>query len=238
MDVVITVSAKRVAAALGFAVLVLIAASLGTTWLSFIRIDDPFMGQVRGSAIRLAWVDGEGNIPAWYSASLLLLCSLLLAAIAIGHRQHGGSRVFYWLILSLIFAFLSLDETAQLHELSIRPLRERLQVTGLLYYPWIIPAAVLVALLAGAYWRFLMNLPARTRRLFVIAGSVFLAGAIGTEAISGMHASFHSEDTLTYHLIVTLEEMLEMAGVVVFIYALMDYIGRQFTRLGFQFTSR
>ncbi len=65
-----------------------------------------------------------------------------------------------------------------------------------------------------------------------------MGGAIGVEAISGKQASLHGEQNSTYNLIITVEELLEMAGVIVFIYALLDYISRQFTKLAFQFTSR
>jgi len=238
MDVAIQVSAKRCALALGFIVVALVAASLGATWLSFQAIDDPFLREVGESVTRLAWVDEEGNIPAWYSASMLLLCAFLLAAIASAERQHQSRYAVGWLILSLVFVYLSLDESAQLHELSIPPLRDLFTPTGLLYYPWIVPAGICVALLALGYWRFLTKLPARTRWLFLLAGAVFVTGALGIEALSGQQALLHGERNLTYHLIVTLEELLEMAGVVVFIYALLDHIGRQFRKLGFEVSSR
>jgi hypothetical protein len=238
MDVTIPVSAKRCAVALSLIVAVLVAGSLGASSLSFVAIDDPFLGEVRESVVRLAWVDEEGNIPAWYSASLLLLCSLLLAAIACAQRQRRDRNVVYWLVLSLIFAFLSLDETAQLHELSIRPLQDMFGATGFLHYAWIIPAGLCVVLFVLAYLSFLAKLPARTRRLFLVAGAAFVGGAIGVEAISGKHASLHGEDNLTYHLIITLEELFEMSGLVLFIYALLDYISRQFTKVSFQVASR
>jgi hypothetical protein len=238
MDVEIPVSAKRCAAALAFVVAVLVAGSLGASLLSFVAVENPFLNEVRESVVRLAWFDGEGNIPAWYSASLLLLCSVLLAAIACAERERRGGHIVHWLVLSLIFAFLSLDETAQLHELSIRPLQDLFGATGFLHYAWIIPAGLCVALFLSAYLSFLAKLPARTRRLFLTAGAIFVGGAIGIEALSGNQASLHGEENLTYHLIITLEELFEMAGLVLFIYALLDYIGRQFTRVSFHVASR
>lgn len=238
MDVAIPVSAKRCGLALGFIVVALMAASLGATLLSFQVIDDPFLREVKESVIRLAWVDEEGNIPAWYSASLFLLCSFLLATTAAAERQRQSRYAVGWLILSLVFVYLSLDESAQLHELSIPPLRHLFNPTGALYYPWIVPAGICVALLLLGYWKFLTRLPARTRWLFLVAGAVFVGGAIGVEAVSGKHASLHGEENLTYHLIITVEELFEMSGLVLFIYALLDYISRQFPKLGFEVSSR
>jgi len=238
MDVAIPVSATKFAAALSLITALLVAASLGASYLSFVPIEGHFLREARESIVRLLWVDGEGNIPTWYSASLLLTCSVLLAVIATAHRQHRAGNVVGWLILSLIFGFLSLDETAQLHELSIAPLQDVFHATGFLHYTWIVPAGVCVVLFVLGYLKFLMQLPRRTRRLFVLAGAIFVGGAIGVEAISGKQASLHGEQNSTYNLIITVEELFEMAGVIVFIYALLDYISRQFTKLAFQFTSR
>ena len=238
MDLVIPVSARRCAAALGLIVVILVAASLGATSLSFAQIENHFLREVRDSVVRLAWVDGEGNIPTWYSSSLLLLCSVLLATIAAAQRQQRGRHVVGWLILALVFVFLSLDETAQLHELSIAPLRALFGTTGFLYYAWIVPAGICVVLFVSGYLRFLAELPERTRRLFLVAGVIFVGGALGVEAVSGNQASLHGEQNLTYHLIITVEELFEMAAIIVFIYALLDYIGRLFTNVGFHVTSR
>jgi hypothetical protein len=186
----------------------------------------------------LAWVDEEGNIPAWYSASLLLLCSFLLATIASAERRRQSRYAVGWLILSLVFAYLSLDESAQLHELSIPLLRDLFNPTGLLYYPWIVPAGICVALFVLGYWRFLTGLPPKTRWLFLLAGAVFVGGALVIEALSGRQALLYGKQNLTYHLIITVEELFEMVGVVVFIYALLDYISRQFPKLVFEVSNR
>jgi hypothetical protein len=235
MDVLIPVSAKRWTSILSVVVMMLVAASVCASFLSFLPVQDPFLQQVRGSLVRLAWVDGEGNIPTWYSASALLLCSFVLAVIAIAHRQSGIRYGAHWAGLALIFAFLSMDETVQIHELAITPLRDAFHTTGYFYYGWVIPAAVCVLLFVLAYLKFLVNLPTRTRWLFLISGAIYVVGALGLEALSGKQASLHGEQTPLYHAIVTFEELFEMMGVVLFIYALLDYLSRQFPTVSFRF---
>ena len=56
------------------------------------------------------------------------------------------------------------------------------------------------------------------------------------EALSGELASLHGEHNLGYHAIITVEELLEMVGLVVFIYTMLDYIGRQFPALRLRVT--
>jgi hypothetical protein len=225
MDLAIQVPAKRCALALSLIVLLLVAASLGASYLALVPVANPFLLKARESVIRLVWLDGECNIPSWFSSCLLFIASQLLALITLAHRRDRS--VSRWLLLSLIFLFLSLDETAQLHELSIAPLRDTFHTSGLLRYPWIIPGGIAVAILGVSYLRFLGNLPRNTRRLFVAAAVIYVGGAVGLEALSGRQSSLHGEHNLAYHLIITAEELLEMTGVVVFIYALLDYISHQ-----------
>jgi hypothetical protein len=237
MEPGISVSAKRWAVALGLVVVLLVVASVAASFLSLVPIHNHLLRKIGDTIVRLTWVDGECNIPAWFSASLLLVCALLLAVIA---AAQGGDEPpdRRWLVLALIFGFLSLDETAQLHELSIAPLRDMLHPSGLLYYAWIIPAGIAVALFAVAYLSFLQKLPARTRRLFLSAAAVYVGGALGVEAISGTQAALHGEHSVAYHAIVTVEETMEMAGLVYFIYALLDYISVRFTTVRFHVVSR
>jgi hypothetical protein len=238
MDSAIHLSPKRSAVTLALVALVLGLLSVGSSYLSFLRVDDPLLGKISGSLIRLLWLDEECNIPSWYSASLLLICSFLLAFIGSAHREPQDGHRRHWLLLAFIFVFLSLDETAQLHELSIAPLRDRYATTGLLYYPWIVPAGLCVLVFVASYLRFLSRLPQKTRRLFWLAGGIYVGATLGVEAISGTQASLHGEHTVAYHAITTVEELLEMTGLIVFIYALLDYIGRQFPSLRVHVASR
>src|SRR5262245_53681185 len=58
-------------------------------------------------------LNGEGNVPAWYSSTLLFVCGLAAAAVAGRHRH---SERWGWNGISLALIVMSLDETAQIHE--------------------------------------------------------------------------------------------------------------------------
>ncbi len=49
-------------------------------------------------------------------------------------------------------------------------------------------------------------------------------GALGLEMLEAYHEFYNGKD-LTVHLYETLEEMMEMTGVILFIYSLLDYLG-------------
>lgn len=84
--------------------------------------------------------------------------------------------------------------------------------------------------------RFLVKLPGRTRLHFLTGGGLFLAGAIMMEMIGGDYWAAHGwavdgsdKADLHYALIVSVEEVLEMVGIVVFAYGLLVYYLRNST---------
>lgn len=175
--------------------------------------------------VRLFHVAEEGNITSWYSSLSLLFCAILLAFIANVKKSAKDVYGKHWGILSLIFVFLSLDEAATIHEISILPLRKLLNLTGVLHYSWVIVAIPLLLFFLFYFSRFLISLPKDTRNLFVFAGIVFVGGALGLEMVSGYLLSSEMERRLVFNsLSITLEELAENVGIVIYIYALLFYI--------------
>jgi hypothetical protein len=113
-DTVIEVhlSPRRTFRFLLLVVLGLILASLVGQFTKYFQVAYPLDYQFT----RLFDVDGEQNIPSLYSASALLLCSILLATITYAKKLAGDAYVRHWGTLSIIFLFLSLDEALSLHE--------------------------------------------------------------------------------------------------------------------------
>ncbi len=171
-------------------------------------------------------VDGEGNIPTFYSFLGLLFSSLLLGVIAYAKSLDSCRYKHHWKILSFIFLYLSLDEVSQWHEKLVNPMRSLINATGLLYFSWVVPMGFLVAIFLLSYSKFLFHLPVSTRKLFVAAGALYIGGAIGAEMLGGdiVYTTGGSSETLPYLIVATIEELLEMLGIVVFIHALISYI--------------
>ena len=184
--------------------------------------------------VRLFDLDQEGNIPAWYDSALLLLCSVLLGVIGQGKLLDRDPYMLHWRILAVIFLFMSLDEAAALHEMLIRPLRSTLHASGIFHYAWVIPGAVVVLLIGLSYLRFLATLPTKTRRLFILAGCLYVSGALILEFVEGYWASVYGSNTLTQRMIEAAQEVGEMFGLSVFLYALLAYIGTHFSEVRVQ----
>lgn len=155
---------------------------------------------------------------------MLLLCSVLLAGITLSRRAVSSHYVRHWGLLGAIFLYLAADELLQIHEESSGFLRSILGTDGFLYYTWIIPALILLFIFGALYASFVITLPAKIRLLFLTAGSIYVAGAVGLEMVGGYYASAHGEESARFIAETTAEEFLEMLGIVVFIYALLEYM--------------
>jgi len=184
-------------------------------------------------------LDVEANIPTWFSSTLLFSNGIFLGLIAITATNARDQWRWHWNVLVIIFVILSLDETARLHELSMGTIRKALDVSGMLYFAWVVPAAVLLFIFAVFYARFVLALPDRTRRLFVLAGCIYVAGAMGGEMIGGAYFSGnHEQSDLTYALITSTEETLEMVGLAVFFYGLNSLIHSNFEEMILRFKNQ
>ena len=182
-------------------------------------------------------LNSEENIPAFFSTLILLFCSILLAIIAFAVKKSSAHYFYHWLGLSLIFLFLSMDESLSFHESMTVPLRKGLYTSGILFYAWVIPYAIALLVLLFVYMKFFISLPAKTRFLFIIAGVVYLTGVLIVELIGGRIDEQIGRHNTTYAVYSTIEEVLEMGGIVVFIYALMTYISTEFNDLRFRISS-
>lgn len=221
-----------IARILGVVAFVLVLASIGGQLTAYLTGHDTVYGLVR-----LFYVDAEQNIPTFFSTFLLLFAALLLAVITVLTRNRTTSHVSHWAILSFGFLFMAVDEAVSLHERLSEPTRKLLGGgnLGVFYSAWVIPGIALVLVLALFFLRFLLHLPLRTRVTFLMAATLYLGGAIGLELIGGRYVELHGSQNLTYSMIATVEESLEMAGVIIFIWALLVYIADNHKEVRFRF---
>jgi hypothetical protein len=181
-------------------------------------------------------LNAEENIPALYSTFSLLFCSVLLALIAFGRKSQGAKYALHWAGLAAIFLFLAMDESLSFHESTTVPLRKFLDTSGGLFYAWIIPYALALLFFLLIYLRFVLDLKPQTRNRFLLAGAIFVSGAMLFEIPGGIYDEAFGRHTPMYALISTIEELLEMGGILVFIYALTAYISAEFPQMKIRFS--
>ncbi|MBD0778825.1 hypothetical protein HPE56_13560 [Maribacter sp. ANRC-HE7] len=164
----------------------------------------------------------EKNVPTFFSALLLILCSFFL--FLIGKSERVIHRKYVpWYGLSAVFLFLSIDEMTSIHELLISTTKAQLNVSGLFFFAWVIPYGIALLVLMVVYYKFIVGLPKRTVRLFVFSGIVFITGALIIEMPEGWVAENYGFYSPLFYILYTCEEFLEMLGLIIFIYALTSY---------------
>jgi hypothetical protein len=222
----IRVDPNKVAVAFLWVAAILIVINSVLLFLSFYLGDDSVFG-----LLDFFDLDIEGNVPSLYSAVAVLFCAALLALIThVNWRQSDGRR-FYWLGLTILFVFLAVDEGTAIHEQIGTFLERYMEAQGAFYFLWVIPYGVVTLVLGLAYSRFVWELPKDTRFRFVTAGVIFLIGALGVEMLGAREADLHGHSTITYCVLFTVEEMLEMLGIILFIYALLRHLAAETGRI-------
>jgi hypothetical protein len=165
----------------------------------------------------------EATVLAWFSSLLLFVAALLLAAIGWMKSAARDRYARQWAALAVVFLLLSLDEAVALHE-TIGPLTRKLGLGGLFYYSWVIVGFTAVIAFGLVFMRFWLSLESRPKLLFLFAAALFIGGAIGVEMASGFVDEVRGKTNPAYVILASIEELMEMLGVSVFIYALLDHI--------------
>ncbi len=176
-----------------------------------------YLGGWPGWASELFSLSFEANVPTWYSTCLLFACGVLLALSA---ARAGAETRAHFAGLAALFVYFSLDEAIEIHE----HLGGSLGTSGVLYFDWVVPAAAFVAVVGLAYARFLFRLLPETRRGFVLAGALYVSGALLMELPLGAWTERAGDDNLGYALIDFVEEALEIAGASVFAWVLARHL--------------
>lgn len=170
-------------------------------------------------------IGADQNLPTLFATIQWLLASAVSWYIAFSlskTKKHFRG----WFAISLISMFIAADEYLMLHELTIEPVRALIPDYSFLWFAWVIPYGILTLVLAAVLSGFMFSLPGRTMTLLFIAGVIFVTGALGFEMLGAVQVASDNDASITYAALYTCEEVLEMIGVSIFIYALLDYISR------------
>lgn len=142
-------------------------------------------------------LDREANIPTWFSTILLLLVSVSSFIIYLLHSETNKDKwPKFWLVFSLVYCFLSIDEGARMHEIFM----DRFNLKWIYVY-----APISFMFFAYTAW-FLIKVNNNKRlALFIVGGLIIYAsGGLGCETIYFFFYQGKSE--------VMVEEGFEMLG--------------------------
>ncbi len=184
--------------------------------------------------LRLLDVGREQSIPTYVSVINLLLASILIFIIYSHEKANKQNGAGYWLFLSILFLYLSIDESAGIHEnfehVYEYLVREELISPILDTHKWLPFGVFFVFAVSIVLLPFVSKLPTDTRRYFLIAGCVFVTGAVGFEYLGAVMLEtgiVESSQDMAYLIRRLFEEGFEMYGIAIFNCALYREILRR-----------
>jgi hypothetical protein len=163
-------------------------------------------------------VTREGNVPTFWNAALLLWVGTAAALVA----YLSPGRAAGWWVAAGVATLLSLDETVQIHE-HLRGLGNAIQAWSGVTFPtftWLIPGILIALAGAVVLWIWSGRQPSATRRGVRLAIVLYGGGVVVVEAVGGMVWRATAGGS-AYQAMAGLEELLEMAGGVVAILAVL-----------------
>ncbi len=172
-------------------------------------------------------VDEEDSFPTWFSAMLLLLTSVSLWVNAKTLSTSDSSLSERWHLLSVGFLLLSIDEIAGMHETL-----NSLDIMGDM--SWTVPGGIIAGATGLYFVPFLLKIPRPLAIRFVLAGAVYLGGALGVEVLTDPYLENDELNTLPYNLWTAVEEAMEMGGVLLFLGGLFPRLRKEAADLQIQ----
>lgn len=174
-------------------------------------------------------LDGEANLPAWYSSMQLFLTGSFLTIFTYHHFDKNKKTSWMLLLWPLIFVTLSMDEVAQIHEWlggksdALLPGGTRahtiFQSTGIWMFWLGIPFFLCMLGLIRSFKKYLGGKTPVIAKL-IIGLLIFTSAAIGVEIL----ANFVPNASLGHHVEIFCEELGEMLGETFFLWAAYDLL--------------
>ncbi len=212
------ISPRRALGVMTVLIGVLVAASTAAVGaLALFRWPEGSLGY---ESVKLFWIDTENNLPTLYQSLALGFAAALMFVLArVSPRLLPADRT-RWRVLASAFVFLALDEILRIHETVGDTSSFHFGAAGLAIY---VPVVVLL----GLYWiPLLRRLDGRLRWMLLAAAVLYVGGAGIIESVSQWHAGIAGKATPLYVALATMEETLEMAGIAVLVYGLLDQLGK------------
>lgn len=170
-------------------------------------------GRMKGLT-RLFSLDAEQNPPTLFSAGALVLTAAVCWLCA---TQSEKSERAFWKPMAVVFAYLAVDEAVSVHELLVQPAREFFHAGGAFAFTWVIPYGIALIVFLFFISGPLIRIPAKTRTGLVLAGIVFVTGAMGFEMIEAWvkysAVTPWMTQSMAFSICVLCEESLEMLGI-------------------------
>lgn len=179
-------------------------------------------------------LNSEGTPASYFSALALLATALTACLVARGAATAPERR--FWLMTALLLAFFSFDEAASIHEGFVVIGKAFLPQHGIFYFTWWVPYVLALTPVLAILAPGLLRIPAEVRNGLMLAGALFVTGALGLELVesrladAAAAATAHTSQLLRlrygFALLTLAEECLEMTAVAIALRTLLRHAAR------------
>jgi hypothetical protein len=172
--------------------------------------------------------DDEISVPTWFSVALLLIIGI--TSFVAAYLESNNKRKIIWLALGFIGFAMSIDEAASIHEFILQSLHNAFflnqEALARRNAWWILGPIIVIALLI-ALWAAFKALPKKT---FQLIGAGFIIMLIGGVFIDALSEGLSPGSYWYQGISVGIEELLEIIGMIIILYAIMNYIEHNYSR--------
>ncbi|WP_371173956.1 hypothetical protein [Buchananella felis] len=181
-------------------------------------------------------VGGEYNLSSWWAASQWIILAVAAVFVAFLSRRFW----FMWLLIAAVALYGSADEATEIHEefWSYGDAITPYLAYDFFSYRWAVFGSVVVIAVPVLLAPLLYRLPLDVLKRLVIAGLVFVGGAVGVETLSGHLDPILGPMTSKMLAIIHIEEYLELLGVIAAVWAVLSMCEWKRTETGLQVRCR
>jgi hypothetical protein len=172
----------------------------------------------------------EGNVPSWFSGTLLLACGMMFAFVWASVRQRREGNAAGWAVLALVCLAASIDEVSAIHETVGQGLK-----SGRGAFIYLVPGSLLLLGIALALRRFFAALADSIRQALAIGIGIWLSGAVVLEALEAAVPS-DADGSTGIALLNTAQDTFELLGMILVLNALARYAQERAYRVALEFT--
>lgn len=171
-------------------------------------------------------LDGENNMTSLFSFFQLMFLSMVYFSIFSLKETQKLKLKFFFLIVGLIFVFLSFDEFFMIHERFGKYLKNNSQVKFIGFKNshgfWILPYVLILSCTIIFLYPYLMRIWGifkKEAKLIFLGAIIFVFGSIFLEIISYQYLRYEKLNDTFYVIEVIFEEWFEMLGISIILYS-------------------
>lgn len=177
--------------------------------------------------------NGENIATYWNMLTLIMVSALGFIIAAIKQAQKDAHRRLWW-GFTFLFLYFAVDSLAGVTRRMIALLKNLPNLEDGAVYGWFYPLAIGIAVLLLCFFIvFYIRLDAPNKFILPLSLLLYIAGEYRANLFNDYYADLYGKTSTTYMLITHVLELAQYTGIILMIYLLLTYLGRQISKVEF-----